>query len=186
MNISTTAALKQRIAAAIRGAFIADASSMGTHWIYDPSVMAKSVPSMEEPEFKNPPTPNFYSSEDFPGHYAETGMLSPYGEQLLFVTEYVGQTMNQDFTGEGMSQAMLEWAKSFGGRPDGALKTFVENMEKEDNSGKWPNCGADDHEGKCAHVQLYHQKLRLRSSLLIEIVILRTLEFLLNTQPIST
>ena len=35
---------KKRVAAALRGAFIADAASMGTHWIYDPQEMAKAVP----------------------------------------------------------------------------------------------------------------------------------------------
>jgi len=140
--------LKSRIAAAIRGAFVADAASMGTHWIYNPAEMAKAVPSLEAPEFKNPPTPSFYSSEDFPGHYGP-GALSPYGEQLLFVTEYLAKHGSVD--GASMSKAMLGWADSFGGRPDSALKAFVENMKKEDGSGQWPNCGADDDQ---AHIYM--------------------------------
>jgi ADP-ribosylglycohydrolase len=130
--------------AAIRGAFVADAASMGTHWIYDPAVMATTVDSLTAPEFKDPPTPSFYSAADFPGHYGP-GMLSPYGEQLLFVTEYVASSQSVD--GHAMSQAMLEWAESFGGRPDHALTTFMANMNKEDGSGQWPNCGADDDQG---------------------------------------
>ncbi len=136
--------LKSRIVAAIRGAFVADAASLGTHWIYNPADMAKAVPSLEAPEFKNPPTPSFYSSADFPGHYGP-GALSPYGEQLLFVTEYLAKNGNVD--GAEMSKAMLAWAESFRGRPDHALNTFVENMKKEDGSGQWPSCGADDDQG---------------------------------------
>jgi ADP-ribosylglycohydrolase len=141
---SSPTMLTQRIVAAIRGAFVADAASMGVHWIYDPDVMAKTVDSVEAPEFKEMPTPQFYSPEEFPGHY-EKGMLSPFGEQLLFVTEYVASKKSID--GEDMSKAMFEWVKSFGGRPDHALIAFRENMEKSDGSGAWPNCGADDDQG---------------------------------------
>lgn len=144
--------IKSRILAAIRGAFVADAAAMGTHWIYNPQEMLSKVPSKEAPEFKDPPTPSYYSSTEFPGHYG-TGMLSPYGEQMLFVTEYVAAAAaaasggsDDVVDGPTMSVKLLEWAESFGGRPDSALKTFMENMKKED--GKWPNCGADDYQGK--------------------------------------
>lgn len=147
--MATTAAAamakRNRIVSALRGAFVADAASMGTHWIYDPKEMAKTVPSVSDPEFLDPPSPRFYSSEEFPGHYG-TGTLSPFGEQLLFVTEYVASLPKHsgDLTGDEMSVAMLEWAETFGGRPDHALIKFVANMKKEDQSGRWPECGADD------------------------------------------
>lgn len=120
---------------------MADAACMGTHWIYDPLEMAKAVPSLTEPEFKTPPTPSFYSSKEFPGHYGP-GQLSPYGEQLLFVTEYVMDHSTLD--GAKMSQALVKWAKTFGGRPDHALSTLVQNIE---NGKVWPDCGADDSQG---------------------------------------
>lgn len=148
--MTVPALVKQRIFAAIRGAIIADAASMGTHWIYDPAEMATTVNDITKPEFREPPSPKFYSATDFPGHYG-SGMLSPYGEQLLFVTEHVASTMTQDFTGEAMSHAMLEWANTFGGRPDSALNTFKENMNKDDRSGQWPECGADDDQ---AHIYM--------------------------------
>ena len=35
-------------------------------------------------------------------------------------------------------------------RPDHATKLFVvEHMDKEDKSGHWPNCGADDPQAHC-------------------------------------
>lgn len=132
-----------RIVAAIRGAFVADAASMGTHWIYDPVQMLQAVPSPEAPEFKDPPNPSFYSSSEFKGHYG-SGMLSPYGEQLLFVTEFSAAMLSID--GSKMSDAMLEWANTFGGRPDHATTEFVKNMKE----GKiYPECGADDDQAHC-------------------------------------
>lgn len=104
--------------------------------------MAETVGSVEEPEFKNPPTPSFYSAEEFPNHYGP-GMLSPYGEQLLFVTEHIAAHGTVD--GKEMSEKLLEWADSaYTGRPDSAIKAFVKNMK----AGKsFPECGADDSEG---------------------------------------
>lgn len=154
---SSLAMRTPRIAAAIRGAFLADAASMGTHWIYDPDEMANAVPAVNAPEFLDPPSPRYYSSAEYPGHYAR-GQLSPYGEQLLFVTEHVASAgadstveASSGITGKAMSLAMLEWAETFGGRPDSALKAFVENMKSDDASNHWPNCGADDHE---AHIYM--------------------------------
>lgn len=143
-SVPSAAVLKQRIVSAIRGAFVADAASMGVHWVYDPAVMLKTVDSVEAPEFKAEPTPQYYSSTEFPGHY-QKGMLSPFGEQLLFVTEYVAD--KKDVDGADMSKAMFEWVESFGGRPDHGLIAFSENMKKTDGSGAWPNCGADDDQG---------------------------------------
>jgi ADP-ribosylglycohydrolase len=101
--------------------------------------MAKSVPSLYTPEFKNPPTPSFYSASEFPGHYG-AGMLSPYGELLLFTTQHIAATGQVDPT--VMTEQLYEWADSkHTGRKDGALKAFVENIK----AGKtYPECGADD------------------------------------------
>jgi hypothetical protein len=145
-----------RIVAAIRGAFVADAASMGTHWMYDPKEVKRVLSSsLDAPEFKDPPTPQFYSATEFPGHY-QAGMLSPYGEQLMFVTEYIATSMStksvennckEPVSGAAMSHAMVQWATTFGGRPDHATTTFLDHMKQEDTSGQWPNCGADDDQG---------------------------------------
>jgi hypothetical protein len=106
--------------------------------------MAQQVPSLEAPEFKNPPTPSFYRAEEFPGHY-EHGMLSPYGEQLLFVTEHLIATKGF-VDGPTMSSALMEWCSNqYTGRKDSAMKIFEENMK---NGKTYPNCGADDYQGK--------------------------------------
>jgi hypothetical protein len=136
-----------RIVGALRGAFVGDAASMGTHWIYNPVEMAAAVASITTPEFTTPPTPRFYSSTEFPGHYGP-GQLSPYGEQLLFVTEYVAD--HDDIDGLTMSTSLVTWAKTFGGRHDHALTTVLANI---DEAGKvWPECGADDSQGKVPYL----------------------------------
>ena len=137
--------LQRVITSTIRGAFVADAASMGTHWIYNPQDVLDKITSKEQPEFRDPPAPNYYSSTEFPNHYL-SGMLSPYGEQLLFVTQYVASTVRQpeQMTGSSMSTAMYEWATTFGGRPDHATTTFISNINAEK---KYPECGADDDQG---------------------------------------
>eukprot|EP00977_Amphora_coffeiformis_P030095 scaffold44656_cov168-Amphora_coffeaeformis.AAC.1 len=104
--------------------------------------MATAVPSLEAPEFKSPPTPNFYSSKEFPGHYLD-GMLSPYGEQLLFVAEHL-VSANGVVDGPTMLQDMVAWAGEFGGRPDHALTTMMQDVDKG-----FPHAGADDHQAHC-------------------------------------
>jgi hypothetical protein len=136
--------LHRVITNSIRGAFIADAASMGTHWIYNPKDVLEKIRSVEEPEFLDPPSPNYYSSTEFPSHYMK-GMLSPYGEQLLFVTQYTAQHADTELTGLDMSAAMSDWATTFGGRPDRATTTFLENIKA---GKKYPECGADDDQGK--------------------------------------
>ena len=143
----------------IRGSFIADAASMGTHWIYNPKEVLEKIRSQEEPEFLNPPSPSFYSSTEFPNHYLH-GMLSPYGEQLLFVTQYTAQQTSSsssgaetgELTGIEMSTAMYEWATSFGGRPDHATLTLIENIKAKKI---YPDCGADDDQGTY-YVSVYY------------------------------
>jgi len=101
--------IRKRIVHAIRAAFVADAAGMGTHWIYDMAQLERTLQSRTEPEFRSPPVPNFYSSKEYPGHYRE-GQSSPYGEQLLMVTQYaasLGQQLlqkQQQMTRKGRQQ----------------------------------------------------------------------------------
>ena len=54
---TAAAAVKRRAMKAIKGAFIADAASMGTHWTYDPAEMLKLVTDKATPEFRDPTAP---------------------------------------------------------------------------------------------------------------------------------
>lgn len=148
---STTAAagllLKNRIVAAIRGAIVADAATMGLHWIYDPSELQTRITSsgrtLSEPEFLTPPQPNFYSAQEFRGHY-QAGMSSPYGELLTHTLQHVASVGPTHLSGQTTSKALYTWAKSFGGRPDGALKKFIETYDQHKDATDYVCCGADD------------------------------------------
>jgi len=61
------------------------------------------------------------------------------------VTQYTAQHAETELTGMDMSTAMFDWATTFGGRPDHATTTFVENIKANK---MYPECGADDDQGK--------------------------------------
>lgn len=107
--------------------------------------MAETVLSLSEPEFKDPPSPKFYSAKEFPGHYG-AGMLSPYGEQLLWVIEHLVASQGV-VDGPIMLTSMVDWADSFGGRPDHALSTVVQNVKEK--AATFPDAGADDDQAHC-------------------------------------
>lgn len=124
-----------RVAAAIKGALVADAASMGCD---------NSTPSNPDaPEFQDPPNPANYSSADYPGHY-EAGMLSPWGEQLLWATQYVAK---EQLVATGpMSVAFMKWVETNGGYHDKEVEEFLTCMKAGDRSVEL--CGKDDERGK--------------------------------------
>eukprot|EP00339_Tiarina_fusa_P026929 CAMPEP_0117031276 /NCGR_PEP_ID=MMETSP0472-20121206/22502_1 /TAXON_ID=693140 ORGANISM="Tiarina fusus, Strain LIS" /NCGR_SAMPLE_ID=MMETSP0472 /ASSEMBLY_ACC=CAM_ASM_000603 /LENGTH=340 /DNA_ID=CAMNT_0004739575 /DNA_START=149 /DNA_END=1171 /DNA_ORIENTATION=- len=130
---------QKRVAAAIKGALLADAACMGTHNISDPDEIKAAVPSEDAPEFKDPPAPKGYSVADYPGHYGP-GMSSPWGEQLLFATQYCGK--HKCVTPGHMSVKMKEWAEQFGGYKDESINEFLKCMLAADRSVEL--CGAED------------------------------------------
>jgi hypothetical protein len=157
---------EKRVAAAIKGALLADAASMGTHMIMDPEDVKKEVPSEEAPEFKDPPTPRGgYSAEEFPGHYGP-GMLSPWGEQLLFATDYCGR--HKCVTAGHMSVRMKEWAETFGGFQDDSIKEFLTCMKCLDRSVEV--CCAEDERGKIGIAIRWSHAWRILKSFPIHIV----------------
>jgi ADP-ribosylglycohydrolase len=132
--------VRDRVRASILGAFAADAASMGTHWIFDPDRLVDTVGKSWElrPEYRpQPPAPEFYSSVEYPGHYGP-GQLSPYGEQLEFVTNYCRDLMVDHGGGplsidpRHMTEAFKDWAESFGGRKDHALSLVLEKIERHE------------------------------------------------------
>jgi len=135
---------EKRVAAAIKGAILADAASMGTHMIMDPEEVKRKVPSIDAPEFKDPPTPRGYSADEYPGHYGP-GMLSPLGEQLLFATDYCAH--QRCVTAGHMSVQMMKWAKNFGGYQDESIKEFLRCMNAGDRSVEV--CNAEDERAHC-------------------------------------
>eukprot|EP00977_Amphora_coffeiformis_P002805 scaffold528_cov165-Amphora_coffeaeformis.AAC.17 len=139
MTTVSITVLRNRIMSAVRGAIVADASTMGLHWIYDPFELKERMADATPPEFLTPPRPNFYNCNDFPRHY-KAGMSSPYGELLIHTCQHVA-SVGTNLSGATTSKALYTWATSFGGRPDAALTKFVENIKAKKD---WTECGADD------------------------------------------
>ena len=133
----------KRVAAAIKGAILADAACMGTHNIETIDEINSTVPSVDAPEFKDPPTPKGYNSESYPGHYGP-GMPSPWGEQLLFATEYCGKHLC--VTPGHMSVKMKEFYEHFDGYKDESIDEFLKCMLAVDRSVEV--CGAEDERGR--------------------------------------
>jgi len=142
--------LKNRIQTAIRGAVVADAATMGLHWIYEPAVLLKRAEKkVEAPEFATPPQPNYYSSTEYPQHY-KAGMSSPYGELLIHTSQHVASVGPDHLSGATTSKALHKWATFFGGRPDAALTKFMESYKENNMTDKSEDeyicCGADDNQ----------------------------------------
>lgn len=115
-----------RVAAAIKGALLADAASMG----------ATGAPWPEMPQNIE------YSSSNYPGHY-EAGMSSPWGEELLFSIQFVAK--EKAVNAGTMSVALMKWAESEKRHEDKGLQEFLTCMKAGDRSVEL--CGEDDDRG---------------------------------------
>jgi hypothetical protein len=95
----------------------------------------KCLPRMPPNSKTLPPLVTTLQTNTLVSHYGP-GQVSPYGEHLLFATEYCGA--HRCVTASHLSASMKEWAETFGGRQDSATKAFLETTV----------AGADDDQGK--------------------------------------
>ncbi|KAG6620404.1 ADP-ribosylation/Crystallin J1 [Phytophthora cinnamomi] len=118
---------KQRALAAVTGGFVADAATMGLHWIYDGDKMKQLAEARGEvgPEFYEPPSCPFYSYE--------SGALSPYGAEILPLLENVAA--RGEFVAEEFATMSYRTAKAYTGYLNGVFKEMV---AKGDTGKKYP------------------------------------------------
>ncbi|GMF22396.1 unnamed protein product [Phytophthora lilii] len=118
---------KQRALAAVTGAFVADAATMGLHWIYDADKMKQlaAARGAAGPEFYEPPACPFYSYE--------SGALSPYGDEILPLLQDVAQ--RGEFVPEDFAMTSYRAAKVYTGRLNSVFKEMV---VKGDAGKKYP------------------------------------------------
>jgi len=119
----------------MKGALVADAASMGLHWIYDPekiiSLTRKAPLCPKDPAFFEPPSCPFYSYE--------SGQLSPYGAEGLGMLKSLNCLAQYDPT--RLAQKFSEYLKGYSGRLNHASKELIANID----AGKtFPECGAND------------------------------------------
>lgn len=118
---------KQRALAAVTGGFVADAATMGLHWIYDGDKMKQLAEARGTagPEFYEPPSCPFYSYE--------SGALSPYGAEILPLLKDVAE--RGEFVPEEFAMTSYQAAKADKGYLNGVLKEMV---AKGDAGKKYP------------------------------------------------
>ncbi|GMF43405.1 unnamed protein product [Phytophthora fragariaefolia] len=119
---------KQRALAAVTGGFVADAATMGLHWIYDGDKMKQLAEARGSlgPEFYEPPSCPFYSYE--------SGKLSPYGAEILPLVEDVAG--RGEFVADEFALVSYRASKADTGYLNGVFKEMV---VKGDAGKKYPD-----------------------------------------------
>ncbi|POM73013.1 ADP-ribosylation/Crystallin J1 [Phytophthora palmivora] len=119
---------KQRALAAVAGGFVADAATMGLHWIYDGDKMKELAAARGSagPEFYEPPSCPFYSYE--------SGALSPYGDEIFPLLQDVAD--RGEFVPEEFAMTSYHAAKAYTGRLNSVFKEMV---VKGDAGKKYPD-----------------------------------------------
>ena len=135
-------AVQKRAAAAVLGSFVADAATMGAHWIYDMAELQQRLGSHgATPEFHEPPACPYYDYS--------SGSLSPYGDEALVLLRCMSAGSDGRLDPALFADALFSWSKEYrdgGGFIDHATQGFQTRML----AGKtWPECGAEDKQANC-------------------------------------
>jgi len=133
-----------KLATSMLAGFVADAASMGLHWIYDQNLIASKVGS-GSPAFFNPPSCPYYQ---YP-----SGSLSPYGDEALPVLRSLSDRGYYHF--EDICQSYFNMfsvyenasANGYGyaGRLNHVTKEFVHRRQMGYN---WTDCGINDNQAQ--------------------------------------
>lgn len=126
---------KDRITAALIGAYVADAAALGFHWLYDPPRIAALAG--EDPAFRQPDPADF---EGVPGifvhHGKRAGDLSHYGAQMRVMTRSLAGGWDLTRYQDGFA-AMFGPGGEWRGYADKATKGTLANLaaDRRDPSG---------------------------------------------------
>ncbi|GLI66820.1 hypothetical protein VaNZ11_010789 [Volvox africanus] len=130
--------VRRRAVGAVLGALVADAATMGLHWVYDLEKIRELISEQgraEEPAFFQPPSCPYYEYE--------SGSLSPYGDELLPVLQYmtVGPGSHREGTmdGPGFAKFLAEYYFNYTGRLNKSSRSMMEALLQGGHG--WPECG---------------------------------------------
>ena len=112
--------MKPSVYGAIYGALVADAFSLGGHWVYETSEIKKKFPTLEG--FYDPMT-------EYHGQ-KKAGDFTHYGDQCMWLLESI--SLEKEFSLASFSSRWKEYMSEYTGYIDGASKTTLENL----NAGK--------------------------------------------------
>jgi ADP-ribosylglycohydrolase len=115
--------------AMVLASFVADALSLGVHWIYNTNVIDKKWGRVEE--YIKPDRPTYHPTKDL-------GELTHYGDQTLLLLKSIAE--NSGFDLNHFSNRWQEFFKSYEGYFDGATKATLENIA----AGKNPTDAGSD------------------------------------------
>lgn len=101
---------------AIYGAFVADALSLGAHWVYDVNEIKEKFPCYDR---YHDPITNYHGSK-------VAGDLTHYGDQALWLLEAV--TLDKEFSLANFSSRWRAYMSEYKGYVDQASKTTLENL----------------------------------------------------------
>lgn len=111
--------------AAVLGGIVADAATMGLHWIYDGSKITdllKSKGREAQPEFFEPPSCPFYEMP--------SGALTPYGAELAALLTYANARGPAGVSGATWAPALAKYFTStYQGYRNKSVKTLIANLE---------------------------------------------------------
>ena len=123
--------IQQRKQHAVLGAFVADAATLGFHWLYDADRLAEIAEG--KPEF-HPPNPADY--QGVAGYFAaedkKAGDLSHYGVQLECALRSLAENGSWNrFHYQSIFSQTFERGGSFRGYIDGATAGTLDRMQRE-------------------------------------------------------
>ena len=103
--------------AAVVGAFVADALSLGVHWVYNTGVIDKKFGRVEQ--YFNP-LASYHTGK-------KAGDFTHYGDQMMVLLESVSD--EGGFDAARFAELWRDFFSSYGGYFDQATKTTLENMD---------------------------------------------------------
>jgi len=112
--------MKSSVYGAIYGALVADAFSLGAHWVYEPDEIKEKFPSLDG--FYDPMT-EYHGSK-------KAGDFTHYGDQCMWLLESL--SLEKEFSLSHFSDRWKEYMQEYTGYIDGASKATLENL----NAGK--------------------------------------------------
>ncbi len=114
--------MKPSVLGAIYGAFVADALSLGAHWVYDVNEIKEQFP---EYETYHDPITEYHAGKS-------AGDITHYGDQTTWLLESIA--LEKGFSLSSFSSRWAEYMSSYQGYVDSASKTTLEQL----NAGKSP------------------------------------------------
>ena len=122
--------LNERKRAAVLGALVADAASLGFHWLYDQDRIRELAP--EDPCFRVPDPADYSGVSGYFAHETkQVGELSQYGEQARVLLECLGETGGQfkQSVYQSRFQQFFGYGGGYVGYIDHATRETLNRME---------------------------------------------------------